>query len=622
MRIFIVLFLIISSIAGAAELTGKIEVKVEESKPEKFSFLFWDWTYKTIGAGSSPNISEQDVKDAIREEFKNPQAAIEQLEKLKGPGGKIQIDYSYVSPCDENLGRAEYDRCQNLKEEREEIEGRLLFSCGVEEENGDPWINSNEYRVGHWETDPEKELNYQIADFGWFYQFKWASKAQIKRNIASCLASLKDMPDLKPKIPSDAPQLKMDPHIYSDFYDWFSKIQGLQLQDKNDPTFKNSVDCLLKNATERFKNRTGNVLVLQKSKTKAFFLYESTLNFSEGHNLPIYLQREGRSNDVEQDIYSIAVMDETSWNNLEENQNEKKIKTQGVWPNIQARSLVSLIGQVYGQDLYMNMNACFLSSGVNIFNPNKIVETFYAPSNCNEEISNNPSFDILELRCENQDAKACLMIGQAHANNNRWKCLPDDQSIDCSVHGLKTDRSKAEEYLTKACGLGLADGCFSAASLTSLPSGYFSSKQREYYQQGCDLNRLPGCEFWTLGVRPITENEIATKQHRCLTNSLGIDACVELSIYYQLNQNEEASMEYSKIACERGSTGAVNPNPCVLVADYYVQQNDKENAIKILEKNCWFKTDKGCSKLYELYDESKKDSLIKKVCWETKKKCF
>jgi hypothetical protein len=618
MRVVVILFLTLSHFAIATGLTGKIEIKIEKSSPEKFSFLFWDWTHKTIGPGPSPEINEQDIKDAILEEFKNPQIAIDQLEKLKGPAGKILIEFSYVSACDKNVNRSENDRCQKSTEDWQEIEGKLLFSCGVEEENGEPWINSIDYQIGHWINKPEKKLNHQLADFGKFYQFKWASKQQIKRIIASCLASLRDMPELKSNTPSDPSKIIMDSDIYGDFYKWFSKIQGLKIQDEKNIAFKNSVNCLLKNAIERFRNRTGNILVLERENSVEFFSNQPPSSFIGEHTLPTYLQK-GTENKF---VYSLAVLDEISWKNLKKNRIKKKIQNQGIWPNIKDISLISLLSQIFGEDLYLNMNACFLSSGIHIYNPVKVIETFYAPDKCEEEFLTNPSFDILELLCKHNDAKSCLLIGQAHANKNLWKCLPNNQNIECSIYGFKSDPLKSEEYLIKACDLGSADGCFNAAKLNPLPSGSFSSQQKDLYQKGCKINNISECEYWIKGVNPTSETEISIKHNECSMNKFKIDSCLDLSIYYQLKQNEEASLKYSKIACERGNTRSLNPNPCDTFANYLLKQNNKKGAIQILENNCWFKTDKSCNKLYDLYDKVKKDELIKKICWETKIKCF
>ena len=98
------------------------------------------------------------------------------------------------------------------------------------------------------------------------------------------------------------------------------------------------------------------------------------------------------------------------------------------------------------------------------------------------------SFNKLINACDIDHAQSCLILGQQYP---KWGAdFMDDAFFKSS----------------KACELGLADGCLQAANL--LASGRFSSEKfqadqaKHYYLQACKLGSSRGCDLDELAYVP------------------------------------------------------------------------------------------------------------------------
>lgn len=505
----------------ASDLTGKIEVSVQKSQPEEFKFLFWDNLDNTIGHGNSPVITSEDLIAAIKEEFTLPNEALSQIEKLKGKGGKTFIEYYY----DET--------------------GKLIYQCGTKDESGDVYINGT---LGSFGLEPRIDFSIpslfeQRADIGKFYQFKWASKAQIKRHIAECFSELPGMPKLISKNPSELTNVNIDPDLYKDFFKWFSKIDGIKIEKKDDPKLKTTVDCLLSNTTQYFKNRTGNTIVFQKEVANKDLVQSTTR--SEQWNLPPYILKT-IPNEKPNFVYSISIMDEDSWKSFKKDIKKNKIQNMGLWPNLQSRSVLGLLGQIYGSDLDTYLQSCLLSSGLSISDPNKLLATFFQSDNCQELNTNEQR---IELECEIGKTKSCLTLAQAYSSKNRPKCIPEDKSPECFINNIPYDLEKGISYYKKACSLGDAEGCFGAGE--SLEIDLFAKDERiQLYQKGCKIRNHENCTFWNKGVDFIDGLNFFVKKWQCEGFLSSGDACYAVGLYFDKIGQPKDSVKFLKKSCD------------------------------------------------------------------------
>ena len=505
----------------ASDLTGKIEVSVQKSQPEEFKFLFWDNLDNTIGDGNSPVITSEDLIAAIKEEFTLPTEALSQIEKLKGKGGKTFIEYYY------------------------DEKGKLNYQCGTKDESGDVYINGN---IGSFGLEPRIDFSIptlfeQRADIGKFYQFKWASKAQIKRQMAQCFSELPGMPKLKSKNPSEPTHVHLDPSLYNDFFKWFSKIDGIKVEKKDDPKFKSTVNCLLSNAPQYFKNRTGNNIVIQKEVANENLIQSTIL--SEQWNLPPHILK-AIPNEKPNFVYSISVMDEISWKNLNKDIKKDKVQNMGLWPNLQSRSVLGLIGQIYGSELDTYLQSCLLSSGLSISDPNRLLATFFQSGNCQALNSNEHR---IELECEIGKTKSCLILANAYSTENHPKCMPEDQSPECFINNIPYDPKKGISYFKKACSLGDAEGCFGAGE--SLEIDLFAKDERiQLYQKGCKIRAHENCSFWNKGVDFINGLNFYVKKWQCEGFLSSEDACYAVGLYFDKIGQSKDSVKFLKKSCE------------------------------------------------------------------------
>jgi hypothetical protein len=513
--------LLISIFTYASDLTGKIEVSVQKSQPDEFKFLFWDNLDNTIGHGKSPVITSEDLISAIKEEFTLPNEALSQIEKLKGKDGNTFFEFQY------------------------DEKGKLIYQCGTKDENDDVYIYGSQASFG---LEPRIDFSRstlfeQRVDIGKFYQLKWASKAQIKRHMAQCFSELPGMPKLKSRNPIEPTNLQLDPSLYNDFYKWFSKIDGIKIEKNDDPKFKSTVNCLLSNATQYFKNRTGNTIVIQKEVANENLIQSTIL--SEQWNLPPHILK-AIPNEKPNYVYSISVMDEFSWKNLKKDFKKDKIQNMGIWPNLQSRSVLGLMGQIYGSDLDTYLQSCLLSSGLSISDPNRLLATFFQSGNCHDLNSNEHR---IELECEIGKTKSCLLLANAYSSENHPKCMPEDKSPECFLNNISYDQNKGLSYFKKACSLGDAEGCFGAGH--SLEGNLFAKDERiQLYQQGCKIKTHENCSFWNKGVDFINGINFFLKKWQCEGFLSSEDACYGVGLYFDKMGDKDRSIKFLKKSCE------------------------------------------------------------------------
>lgn len=597
MRYFLLIF--ISLFAYAQRPPGSIEVDVEESNPDYYKSWFSNRVKETIGPGASPVITERDINSAIMEEFQNPSAAQDQLKILRERGVKIKMKLGYQKPEGECLERFEIETYEVITEEsrrkfqkcrQDELnrEGRLASTCSMSTPDVLPELRQGDKIIVHRrEYEIQKDLEpfgpkFQVADTGWFYQFKWASPEQRKRYIAQCLSSVEGMPALKALNPTDAPQIKMDPGLYSDFQAWFAENEQLQKVESRDPRLISASNCLMKNSTQNFKNRTGNIAVLQKNK---------------------------------KNLYSIAIMDETSWRNLKKSESEKSISNQGIWPNLQSGSLSDLMGQVYGESLSINMYTCFISSGLQLLDPNSLIQSMNKSFPCQEKsLETITKAEGNRVSCEKGNAEMCLQIAKEKVEK-KLSCLPDDQSSECLTSRLDLEQI----YFQKACALGAKEGCL-ALDYLHQPVKPLTNDSIKKLKKACDTKTVPECYFWNRGMNPLNAQTLKSKVIEC-ENEVNL-ACIDVGM---MNIILKGSTEIGTSFLQKGCPWFMphnDINSCLVATEIISKNGDPATSIKILKEMCKFKSDLACPKLYELYNQTEKDNLVKEVCGSKAPKCF
>lgn len=609
----LILFMLIFPINSFA-LTGKKEVSVHPSIHKDFKGFLWNHVDETIGEGSSPQLSEKDVMDAIREEFTDSKVAVDQLEKLKGPGGKFFFDYGYVEP-------EEYPTEQDDKNE-----GNLTHRCGVADEKNEKYNSYMESGTGPILISGQEIKHLpRYASEGKFNHLKWASKDQMKRHIARCFSRLPGMPTMKPRDPQGKTEMYFDDALYDDFYKWFATVPGLAVGAPGNAKVKNAAQCLLSSAMVKNPDRSGNVLVIQKAKNKKDSPVNTETFISEVDNLPMYSDaKESRGSNSH--VYSLAFMDPQSYGGLKSKWEKDEIQTQGIWPNYQGGSLASLMGQTLGDQLHVNMKACFLSAGMFFPNADDVLRTINNPYECRDvDAASIPPEQQLDYYCEKGQGMSCFYLGAAYQQGKKFICLPKDMGGKCFITEGKPDPKKAREYYQKTCELGTPHGCYALGSMLDSSDPSFSSFNDEaitFYQKGCKLQEVDRCYYYNKGLSHVEESNLSLYQNSCKGSFIeNKKSCLALGLYYLKKGDKQTGVEHLKKSC--GMFGSKkSSNACLELARVHLKDGNKEEAKKILKKDCSFMEKSGCSDLYELSTEKEKEAMIKDICWSKKEKCF
>lgn len=626
MRLLLIYYISITSVFAAPVLSGKIEVNVRESKQWNFRGFFWSDVDETIGGGDSPVVTQKDLLDAINKEFKSPKAALAQLEKLKGPGGKVLLDLHYIDASD----KSPY------------VDGDMVVRCGVVSVSGE--LGKNEKAELYMETGSgvvssaaRFEKYPKIGDIGKFYQFKWASKEQISRFIAKCFARLSGMPDLKAKNPKGKTQLYIGDAMYEDFYKWLLSIDGINTLTSKNPKFRGAVKCLLDSAVKRQEDRTGNILILQSHKETE----RNEIN-KEKKGLVSELEFLGSKLGISPNmyhrhqLYSLAVMDASSSKKMLDDWEENTIQTEGIWPNYKSNNLLGLMNQVFGDQLQVNLKACLLNAGISIPNPNLVFKTIYDVRNCREVDESSLSLlDKLEIYCEMGRGDSCFFLGQGFIQGKQVVCSQLDTGKDqCNIMDGTKDIEIGRKYLIEGCEKGSAAACWAMGKalegVRSLAFPNLGSKEHiKYYKRACELRPdIEECYSQANGVTPVSEKNLAVYERSCESIIDSADNCNAVSFYYEKIGDKEKQKKFLKKACRATSTNK-SPEPCIKLKTVLLEEGKVDEVIELLEITCNFVDKIGCRDLIDIYDKQgmkkEKAKVIRRICWGEKdptKVCF
>jgi hypothetical protein len=99
-------------------------------------------------------------------------------------------------------------------------------------------------------------------------------------------------------------------------------------------------------------------------------------------------------------------------------------------------------------------------------------------------------------------------------------------------------------------------------------------------------------------------------------------SCIDVGMMnFMLKGNTEIGTSFLQKGCQ-WLMPHNDKNSCLTATEIISKNGDPATAIKILKEMCKFKSDLACPKLYELYNQTEKDNLVKEVCGSTSPKCF
>ena len=552
----------------------------------------------------APRVPASELQQAITSEFADPQAALARLEEIKGAGGSVYFDFR-------RFGESENDP---------EAEGDLIHICGARNREGN--VVSAFARWGNGISSGGEDLNpvSEYGSTGKYEQFFWSSPAQRRRFMARCLARLPGMPGLKSHRPREQVTFHIPNEIYQDLHRWMATIPGVSRYSATHPKFRSAAQCLMRQAAQSSPDRTGNQVVIQRQETDDSDLIRRTGSVSEMHHLPSHVgiqQARGRS----QYTYSIAFMDRHSVGQLRENWDSDEIQNIGPWPNYQGASTASVLAQALGDRFVTHLKACLLSAAINVPNIDEILPTIFNPITCNEvDLRSMDIMEQLDAYCGNGRGQSCFFIAAAAHQGKRFNCLPRHMGGGCTLGGANSDMSKARDYYNRACQAGHAPGCFALGNIQENPVATFptqSFSMNTYYQRGCELQRIPECEYYLQGLQPVYAASVTEFHNACNSSVNRRQACTSLGVYFQ-QRNDTSN---ARAAFERGceAIGVSNvASPCIKLAQMELGSGNRTRGVDLMRRECNNVRKAGCRPLYELFErednQQAMQELIRRAC--------
>ena len=167
--------------------------------------------------------------------------------------------------------------------------------------------------------------------------------------------------------------------------------------------------------------------------------------------------------------------------------------------------------------------------------------------------------------------------------------------------------------------MGAKEGCL-ALDYLHQPVKPLTNDSIKKLKKACDTKTVPECYFWNRGMNPLNAQTLKSKVIEC-ENEVNL-ACIDVGM---MNIILKGSTEIGTSFLQKGCPWFMphnDINSCLVATEIISKNGDPATSIKILKEMCKFKSDLACPKLYELYNQTEKDNLVKEVCGSKAPKCF